>query len=253
MLDKFSIFAKMKIMRINYVFFLIVVLFCYKTNAQSINIVGSNSIMYNSTSSIGNDTLDPCLQTNSYLTIKNISNKEHNILCRKRIISETTGADNYFCWGGNCYGVGTTLSTEFLTLASNQSDDVSFGGYFDAYCDDQAQAIVEYCFFPNSDTLDRSCIFITYHGPATSVSDLSPVIMSDFYPNPTSQIIRFDYYYNKPSNLIIVDVLGNQVKLYNIETSSQNKIDMSDLPNGIYFGNLIIDNEIVKMNKIVKK
>ena len=155
-------------------------LFCYKTNAQSINIVGSNSIIYNSTSSIGNATLAPCLQTNSYLTIKNISNKEHNILCRKRIISETVGADHYFCWGGNCYGVGTMLSTEFLTLASNQSDDVSFGGYFDAYCDDQAQAIVEYCFFPNSDTLDRSCIFITYHGPATSVSDFSPIIMSDF-------------------------------------------------------------------------
>ena len=38
-----------------------------------------------------------------------------------------------------------------------------------------------------------------------------------------------------------------------LKTSSQNKIDMSDLPNGIYFGNLIIDNEIVKMNKIVKK
>ena len=155
--------------------------------------------------------------------------------------------------GGNCYGVGTMLSTEFLTLSSNQSDDVSFGGYFDAYCDDQGQAVVEYCFFPDADTLDRSCIFITYHGPATTISDISPIVMSDFYPNPTNNFVKFDYYINKLSTLVLVDVLGNQVKTQKIQANSFNKIDISDLPNGIYFGSIVIDNVVVKMKKIVKK
>lgn len=236
-----------------YSIIILFVAFCFGVNAQSINIVGSNSIMYNYTTLSGFDTLDPCLQTNSYLTIKNISNKEHNILCEKRIVYETPGADNYFCWGGNCYGVGTMLSTEFLTLSSNQSDDVSFGGYFDAYCDDQGQAVVEYCFFPDADTLDRSCIFITYHGPATTISDISPIVMSDFYPNPTNNFVKFDYYLNKLSTLVLVDVLGNQVKTQKIQENSFNKIDISDLPNGIYFGSIVIDNVVVKMKKIVKK
>ena len=43
------------------------------------------------------------------------------------------------------------------------------------------------------------------------------------------------------------------MKTQKIQANSFNKIDISDLPNGIYFGSIVIDNVVVKMKKIVKK
>ena len=80
-------------------------------SAQSLTVTGSNLIMYNSVTDLGLDTLDPCLETHSSVTVKNISNKEYDILCEKNIISESSGANNYFCWGGSCYPPIATIST----------------------------------------------------------------------------------------------------------------------------------------------
>ena len=79
--------------------------------------------MYNSTTVSGLDTLDPCLQTYSYLTVKNISNKSHNILCEKKIISQPMELKITFA-GGTCYGVGTIISTEYLILQSGEDNDI---------------------------------------------------------------------------------------------------------------------------------
>ena len=221
-------------------------------SAQSLNITGLNSIMYNSTTISGLDTLDPCLQTHSYLTIKNTSDKEHNILCEKNILSESSGSDNYFCWGGNCYPVGAFISTSSLALSSGQADDISFGGYFDAYCAD-AQAIVKYCFYPDVQPADKSCVYITYHGAATLISENNPLIISDFYPNPSKEIIIFDYYLNTPANLTIIDILGNKLKYIELDESKKYKVDVSELKQGIYFGNLVLNNELVSTKKIIIK
>lgn len=220
-------------------------------HAQSLTITGSNSIMYNSITTLGLDTLDPCLQTHSYLTIKNTSNKEHDILCEKNVISESSGAANYFCWGGNCYPAGATISSSHLTLLSGQADNVSFGGYFDAYCDNDAQAIVEYCFFPDVDPLDRSCIYITYHAAATLISETNPLIITDFYPNPAKETVNFNYYLNEPANLIVMDILGNQVKTIKLFNKTNQKMNISDLSKGIYFGNVIVNNEVITIKKLI--
>ena len=83
-------------------------------SAQSLTVTGSNSVL----------TSDPCLTTHSYLTIKNISNKEHDVLCEKNVISEPAAMSNYFCWGGNCYGSSTIVSASHLTLQSGQANAV---------------------------------------------------------------------------------------------------------------------------------
>ena len=221
-------------------------------NGQSLVVTGSNSIMYNSVTSQGADTLDPCLQTHSYLTVKNLANKSLDILCEKNIISESSGASNYFCWGGNCYGVGTNLSTSHLSLASGQDDDVSFGGYFDAFCAD-AQATVEYCFFPDDDPADRACVYITYHAQATSISEQSPLVLTEFYPNPTKETLNFQYFLNKPAELIMMDILGNQIKTIALSAAGTKRVNISDFSKGIYFGNLVVDNEVIAIKKVIVK
>jgi hypothetical protein len=210
--------------------------------AQSLVVTGDNSVL----------NPDICLTTHSNLTVKNVSNKEYDIICEKNVISQPAGMSNYFCWGGLCYGSTTLVSSALLTLQAGQGDVVSFGGYFDAYCE-QGIGIVEYCFYPDSDINDRSCFTITYHGSATSINDFTLATnVGDFYPNPTNDIVYFNFNGNLAS-LKLIDILGNIVKEILLSQEGVQKLDLSDMNKGIYFGNLIVNNEIVSIKKLIVK
>ena len=210
--------------------------------AQSLVISGDNSVLNS----------DICLRTYSYLTVKNVSNKEHDIICEKNVISVPAGMDNTFCWGGLCYGNSTIISSAFLTLQAGQADAVSFTGYFDAYCE-QGVGVVEYCFYPDSDINDRSCFTVTYHGSATSVND-NPYYanVGDFYPNPANDIVHFTFNGNL-ATLKLIDILGNNVKEILLSQEGIQKLDLSDMNKGIYFGNLIVNGEVVSIKKLIVK
>jgi hypothetical protein len=222
-------------------------------NAQSLTVTGEASIMYNSTTSLGSDTLDPCLLTNSYLTVKNISNKEQEILCVKNVISEPSGMSNYFCWGGNCYGVSTLISGSSLILPSGQADASSFTGYFDADCN-LGSATIEYCFYPIDDPDDKSCILITYHGAATEIiENESDFTMDKFYPNPAKEYTTINYKSGKNSHLKIIDILGNKVKDIHLSNVGTQDIYVGDLSKGMYFGNLVHNDKVIAVKKLIIK
>ena len=238
---KFCIFGKNITMRKIILYILVITQISF-VSAQSLVITGDNSVLNS----------DACLTTHSYLTVKNISNKEHIIACEKNVISEPAGMSNYFCWGGLCYGSNTIVSTSFLTLQSGQGDAVSFGGYFNAFCD-QGVGIVEYCFYPIADTIDRTCFTVTYNGSATSINDYNLITnIGDFYPNPTSDIVYFTFN-GDLATLKLIDILGNNVKEIILNQKGIQKLDLLDMNKGIYFGNLIVNNEVVSIKKLIVK
>lgn len=211
-------------------------------NAQSLTVTGDNSVL----------TSNPCLQTTAYLEVKNISNKEQEVLCEKRILSQPSGMENYFCWGGNCYGVGQFVSSSSLILQSGEGNSTSFGGYFDAYCA-TGSATVEYCFYSITDSSDRSCILITYHGPATDIAEEERFILNNFYPNPTNEeYIVINYEAKDNSHLEFIDILGNVVQKIKLDDFGSQKVYIGDLSKGIYFGNLVYNDKIVAIQKLVK-
>ena len=53
--------------------------------------------------------------------------------------------------------------------------------------------------------------------------------------------------------MVIMDILGNKVKnIYFTEKGTQS-INISDLTKGVYFGNLISNNEVVAIKKLIVK
>ena len=214
----------------------------YSAYSQSLVVTGSNFA----------PTTDACIQTHySSLTVKNISGDTLNVLCEKVIIDTTTGTANFFCWGSNCYGATTYISSSSNNLLPGEGDDIDFGGYYDAYCD-PASAVIEYCFYPESDVTDKTCITITYNESSTSVSQLKSVIVSDFYPNPASEMVYFTFNGNA-ATLKLIDILGNNVKEISLSQEGIQKLDLSDMNKGIYFGNLIVNNEVVSIKKLIVK
>jgi hypothetical protein len=64
-------------------------------------------------------------------------------------------------------------------------------------------------------------------------------------------MVYVDYYLNKPAELIVMDILGNKVNEMNLSARGTQKLDVSDFAKGIYFGNLIVNNETVTIKKII--
>ena len=215
----------------------------YSTYSQSLVVTGSNFA----------PTTNACLQTHySSLTVKNISGDTLNVLCEKVIIDTTAGTENYFCWGSNCYGATTYISSSSNNLLPGEGDDIDFGGYYNAYCD-PASAVIEYCFYPESDVTDKTCITITYNGSATLINDYEITTnVGDFYPNPASEVVYFTFKGNA-ATLKLIDILGNEVKEILLTEEGIQKLDLSDMTKGIYFGNLIVNDEVVSIKKLIVK
>ena len=50
-----------------------------------------------------------------------------------------------------------------------------------------------------------------------------------------------------------MDVLGNQVSSTSFLYPETQKIDVSEFPKGIYFGSLVVDKQVLMIEKIVVK
>ena len=209
-------------------------------NAQSLVVTGDNFVL----------NPDPCLQSHASLSVKNVSSNTLNVLCQKVIIDTSVGTDNFFCWGGNCYGATTYISSSSNNLLPGEGDNIDFGGYYDAYCD-PASAVIEYCFYPDSDVTDKTCITITYNPSATDVNDLNELSeMSEFFPNPANSLTHFTFNGTK-AKLKIIDILGNEIKVLQLEGSAIKRIDLTDMSKGVYFGKLLINNKVTTIKKLI--
>jgi len=222
---------------------ILIIFQAFLLNAQTLTVTGSTQAT----------TSDPCMQTHTApVTVKNVSSDTVNVLCEKIIVDTATGTSNFFCWGSNCYGSSTYISSDYNTLDPGEGDHVDFGGYYDAYCALET-ATIEYCFFPDTDPTDRTCITITYNGSTTSIVETVNKPISDFYPNPAKEVVHFNYLLGKEAELSIMDILGKEVKRIKLTEKGHQKIDITGLLEGIYFGNLIVNNEVLAVKKIIKK
>ena len=209
-------------------------------NAQSLAL-GGDAIVFG----------DPDVDIASSIKVRNLQTQTLNIVCQKNVISQPQGGTNYFCWAGTCYSSSTDISPGTTTIVGGEISD-EFSGHFNAPGCGTCSAVVEYCFYPDTDPQDQSCITITYDGTgATSIIDKAFIAVSEFYPNPAKEIVYIDYYLNKPAILIVMDVLGNEVRRVGLSEIGLQRVDISDFSRGIYFGNLLVNNELATIKKLV--
>jgi len=209
--------------------------------SQSLSVSG-DSIVY------GNSSL---FQLESHLEVANNSSNMVWVYCEKNVILQNQTGINNFCWGGTCYGELTMVSTKRDSILPG-GKNTGFAGYYQPW-NVPSIAKVEYCFYLESDSTDRTCFLITYD--ATGTTDIEEIISNDkigsFYPNPANQYTNFKYNVKDISLLQITDILGNVVKNIEMEGSGQQSIYVGDLHKGVYFGNLVQNGEIIKIKKLI--
>ena len=140
--------------------------------SQSLVVTG-DTVVYGSINDFG---------INDYLIVKNIGPDTSLVVCAKNVISQPVTGSNDFCWGGTCYLSSIIVSSWLDTLAPGEESHPTSGfkGSFHPYIPGPATpsvAVIEYCFYPQSDTLDQTCITITYNATET-ISDIQEVVNS---------------------------------------------------------------------------
>jgi hypothetical protein len=143
-----------------------------------------------------------------------------------------------------CYtGAGTTADFQNIL----QTDTVKV--CYDAYI--YINGMNYFCHTCDSLLYNGNSWELLNTGNSTEIAESAPFLISAFYPNPANEIVHFDYYLNKPAKLIVMDILGNEVKTLELLGKGKQKFNISDLSKGIYFGNVIVNNKIVTIKKLI--
>jgi len=219
------------------------------------------NLLFSQNLSINGDTVvygDPNFQMANHLVVKNNATFPMNVLCRKTNLSlPDTITQTNFCWAGSCYGASTIVSPNSAPLAAGQSisypdDTDAHTGYYDAF-GVIGIARVEYCFYNEQNPSDMTCVIVRYDGSGTSAAENTRIKnnISNFYPNPSSSYTYFKYDLNQPATLKIVDVLGSVVKEIFLANPGVKTISTDNLNKGVYFANLIIEDKILEVKKLV--
>ena len=190
-----------------------------------------------------------------YMLVKNDSDRDIPVKARREDVDVVEGSMNYLCWV-SCFGNDIFESPDAFNLAAGEmtSEEIFAGHYMP-----QGQAgttTVKYTFFNENDPEDNIFFIAHFVGSPTSVNDiLAKSVISDVYPNPASQIISFDY--NLP-----VEVKSAGVKLFNLlgqevvsqpinDFSGKLQINVSDLPEGVYFYSLTLNQQNAVTKKLI--
>lgn len=150
------------------------------------------------------------------------------------------------CNATACY-LGYDIYSYFQNIVQTDSVKVCYDLY--VYSD----TTTYFCNQCDSLLYDGSAWVLFSSGGTTSVEQLDQSLISGFYPNPATDIVRFDYSLNASSELVLIDLLGNKVKKISLSTHGVKEFNISDLSKGIYFGNIIINNKIISIKKLIVK
>ena len=221
-----------------------------------ISVVVAQSLVVTGGTSFTGDLVN---RVTNHLDIKNTSNNTITVQCQKTNLTVPLGGESFYCFAGNCYSASSTNPSTSADLLPGQqisfsnSDTDAHSGYYDAY-GASGIAEVQYCFYDVNNSSNQTCLTITYDcSGITGINSFTePAEISDFYPNPANGLTHFTFNGTK-AQLKIIDILGNEITVLQLEEPGVKKIDLTDMSKGIYFGKLVINNKVTTIKKLIVK
>jgi hypothetical protein len=195
-------------------------------------------------------------QSHVYIQLKNISSSTVTYAVKKTEILINSGADAYFCWGGQCFPTTTTVTpaANYKTLAAGEVyapqsfyyDENVAAGYSE----------IKYEIYNINNPNDAIAFTFKFNPTLTSIKNnsLHVASISDVYPNPAVNKAQLLINCNSIGNNAVINItnaLGSVVISKNIELSlGKNAVvlDTESLTSGVYFATILTNN-----TKTIKK
>lgn len=193
--------------------------------------------------------------------VKNTGTVNNVYYAKRYDITLNSGADAYFCFGGNCF-TSLTTSSGNLTLTPGQSASQVAGQYniLTADLDEGSTvglSVIKYTFYNVNSTADSVQITVRYNPPA-GINETSNIVSSmDLFPNPATDNVTLKVNSNKNADakVFIYNSLGAAISEKNITlVEGKNKIDLNSesLSSGIYFVNVRTGKTNVTRKLVIK-
>ncbi|MCB0755898.1 MAG: T9SS type A sorting domain-containing protein [Flavobacteriales bacterium] len=174
----------------------------------------------------------------------------------QRITIDTVpGSQNYFCWE-QCYEPPTSISPTAMTIDPGQRVDQFYADYKPN--GQQGISTLAYCFYNDANEADSVCVTVRFSASPVGIQDVflgNQSGISESYPNPAKSVAKINYAlsagWNK-AELMIYSMLGAQVRKINLlEDQGTLKLNVSDLPSGMYFYTLMVDDKSIATKKML--
>jgi hypothetical protein len=187
------------------------------------------------------------------LDVKNISDVTSEVYCVRTMVEDVEGTDNSFCWG-SCYPP-TIDSSTITVVIMPQATSYEFVG--DHYPNGFSGVVkVKYTFFDSHNSDNQAVVFVNYDATNPGGFGETPptYTISEVYPNPANNLasINYDCSGLKNSSIVVYNMLGTEVEKINVSgKAGKAKINTSLYQEGIYFYSLVIDNEVIRTQKLI--
>lgn len=172
----------------------------------------------------------------------------------KQSLFLVNGSTNWFFFDGVEYPFGTDTSGLVTIPASTTDESLEF--FYDADGNAGVSQII-YVFTDPMVEGSFALYKIDFNADDTGIDDdiLARTTFSPAYPNPAESFVSFDYDIPnevKQAELLITNLLGAVVYQGALQgLTGTERIDVSNLTEGIYFATLKLDNEIATSQKIL--
>jgi hypothetical protein len=190
--------------------------------------------------------------------VRNISEETLSWRCRREIVSNVTGATNYFCWGV-CFMENTDVSPAGIAVSIGPGEiNNSFYAHYKPN-NNAGMSTIRYCFFNLDNNAEELCYTVNFCVDAeclVGVEEKQEVATTTAVkPNPVSDFGAISYNINRhfnQANLFVYNSVGQVVK----QEILQNKqgllvFDASEFANGLYTYSIAVDGVMSPMQKLV--
>lgn len=189
-------------------------------------------------------------------TIENTNGSAPIAVRVERITIDTVpGSQNYFCWE-QCYEPNTSISPTAMTIDPGQRVEQFYADYKPN--GNSGISTLAYCFYDDTNQADSVCVTVRFSASPVGIQDVflgNQSGISESYPNPASDVAKINYAltagWNK-AEVMVYSMLGAQVKKIDLtEDQGTIKMNVANLPSGMYFYTLMVDDKSIATKKML--
>jgi hypothetical protein len=174
----------------------------------------------------------------------------------QRITIDTVpGTQNYFCWE-QCYEPPTSISPTAMTINPGQRVEQFYADYKPN--GQQGISTLAYCFYDDNNEADSVCVTVRFSASPVGIQDVflgNQSGISESFPNPAVDVAKINYALSagwQHAELKIYSMLGAQVKEVELtEDQGTLILNVADLPSGMYFYTLVVDDKSIATKKML--
>lgn len=191
--------------------------------------------------------------------IRNISGSDKTVWVEMTTVSVVPDHFIQFCWGGNCFPPGTTLSLNSLVIKAGTitSDDglivnLDPGGV-------SGTSVIRFRIFVDKYPNDSLGFTMTFTIGTSDVSEIPSLSSLNLlaYPSPATDAVKIDYqlpYSVSNARIALYNLIGNELRSLPISAEFKQgtaSLETSGLPDGVYIYAIIADGKRISAKRLV--